>query len=104
MFTSDKRMRMSAVAALVLLAAVFAQISSGKKMANYGSMKIDPNTLKVRLRDELPFPKLPTSDYYFRFQLPDGRYTVDHFAAGGKVRYNAFFVGADNAISTRTKD
>src|ERR1700734_337355 len=103
MMTLDKRARISPVLAFVLIGSISCQIACAKKMVNYGTMEIDPNTLKVRLGDELPLSGSPTSDYYFRFQLPNGRYTVDHFAPGGKVRYDAFFVLADNSISTRSK-
>src|SRR5258708_20234251 len=66
-------------------------------------MDIDPNTLKLRLENELPLTETPTSEYYFRFRIGDGRSTVDHFGAGGKVRYNAFFIGSDDVIYTKTK-
>lgn len=103
MMTLEKHARISPVLAFVLIGSISCQIACAKKMVNYGTMEIDPNTLKVRLGDELPFSGSQRSDYYFRFQLPNGRYTVDHFAPGGKVRYDAFFVLADNSISTRSK-
>jgi hypothetical protein len=103
MYTAEERVRISPVLALILLAGISCQLCCARHMSNYGNMEIDPNTLKVQLRDELPFPGSPTSDYYFRFQLSSGRYTVDHFAPGGKIRYNAFFVNADDTISSKTK-
>jgi hypothetical protein len=103
MYTAEERVRISPVLALILLAGISCQLCCARHMSNYGNMEIDPNTLKVQLRDELPFPGSPTSDYYFRFQLSSGRYTVDHFATGGKIRYNAFFVNADDTISSKTK-
>jgi hypothetical protein len=104
MITRDKRARISPALAFVLLAGISCQISCAKHMANFRKMEIDPTTLKLRLRDELALsPVPPTSEYYFRFLIGSGRYTVDHLGAGGRVRYNAFFVGADDTITTKTK-
>lgn len=95
--------RISPVLVLALLAVVCFQTSCSKRMANFGAIEIDPSTLKVRLRDQLEGPGSPASDYYFRFAISNGRYTVDHFGPGGRVRYNAFFVDADDTVSTKTK-
>lgn len=98
-----KRARILPVLALMLLVGISCQISCTKRTANFGKMEIDPITMKLRLRNELPGPAPPASDYYFRFPISDGRYTIDHFGTGGKIRYNAFFVGADDTIYTKTK-
>jgi hypothetical protein len=103
MYTAEERVRISPGLMFILLAGISFQLCCARHMANYANMEIDPKTLKVQLRNELPFPGSPTSDYYFRFQLSGGRYTVDHFAPGGKVRYNAFWVNADDTISDKTK-
>lgn len=99
----QERARIKPVLVSVLLAGISCQISCTRQMANFGKMEVNPTTLKLQLRDELPWPNPAASDYYFRFQISDGRYLVDHFGSGGKVRYNAFFVGADDVIYTKTK-
>jgi hypothetical protein len=97
------RAQIPSVLAYVLLAGISCQISCTRRTANFEKMEIDPTTMKVQLRNELPWPNPPASDHYFRFPISDGRYLIDHFGAAGKVRYNAFFVGADDAIYTKTK-
>src|ERR1700722_4972736 len=95
--------RIKPVLASVLLAGISCQLSCTRQMANFGKMEVNPTTMKLRLQDELPWLSRPSSDYYFRFRLGDGRYLVDHFGSGGKVRYNAFFVGADDVFYTKKK-
>jgi len=93
-----------ALFSLVFVSAlVVAEVSCARNTANYRTMHIDPKTLKVQLEGNLPSLSNPTTDYFFRFGISGGRYTVDHFGPGQKIRYDAFFVNADDSIVTRTK-
>jgi hypothetical protein len=88
---------------MISILAVACASCSSRLIANFGAMEIDPATLKVELKNELPLLDAPKSDYYVRFRHSDGRYSVDHFATGQKIRYDFFFVNADNSLITRTK-
>jgi len=73
-------------------------------MAWFGSMRVDPATLKMWVGDEVPEPKHPTSDYYFQFPYANGTYSVEHFGAGAqRTRYNFILVRPDDSLISRSK-
>jgi len=74
----------------------------------FREMEIDPKTLTVKVNDSFLGLYFGASGvYYFKFLSTDGRYTIDHYEWPDKqskaVRYNAFFVDAQNRLITRTK-
>lgn len=89
---------------LALVCALIAPVSSCVRTAgNFSNMQIDPQTLKVRLEGNLPLSPKPASDYYFKFLISGGGYTVTHFEPTGKVYYDDFTVNADGTLSSRFK-
>jgi len=68
-------------------------------------MRVDPVTLKMWVGDEIPEPKHPASDYYFRFVQADGNYSVAHYGAGDQpICYNYFLVRPNNSLISRSKN
>jgi hypothetical protein len=75
--------RIKPVLALLLLAGISCQTSCTRQIANFGKMEVNPTTLKLRLRDKLPWLGKPSSDYYFRFRLAtDGTGSIISAAEG----------------------
>ena len=70
---------------------------------NFQSMHIALHTTKVNLEQRLPLLPTPKHDFYFRFDIMNGNYSIDHFGFDQRVRYNAFTVDSNDELVTKSK-